>query len=84
MTDTQSDAVRRYREKGWWRSELLTDDVRRFARASGDRTAVVDGTRRFSYAELWSESQRVAAVLSALGVGPGAVVSSQTGTPKGI
>jgi acyl-CoA synthetase (AMP-forming)/AMP-acid ligase II len=77
VTETRTDDVRRYRDEGWWRSELLTDDVRRFAQASGDRTAVVDGARRFTYAELWSESRRVAAVLSSLGVTPGDVVSSQ-------
>ncbi len=77
MTDTQAHDVRRYRDEGWWQADRLTDDVRRHAQTGGERTAVVDGARRFTYADLWSESQRIAAALAALGVRRGDVVSSQ-------
>ena len=56
-----------------------------FLRRSGlvyaDRTAVIDGERTFTYAELWSRSQRLAGALRERGVQPGdrvAVVSSNS------
>src|SRR5207249_4056168 len=75
-------AARRYREEGWWRDGRLTDDVRRWAEQSSDRTAVVDGEHRASYGELWREARRVAASLAELGIGRGDVVSSQL--PNGL
>jgi acyl-coenzyme A synthetase/AMP-(fatty) acid ligase len=77
VTDPQAPDARRYRDEGWWQADRLTDDVRRHAQTAGERTAVVDGARRFTYADLWSESQRIAAALAALGVRRGDVVSSQ-------
>lgn len=77
MTEALPNDARRYRDEGWWRPERLTDDVRRFATSDADRPAVVDGDRRFTYGQLWVESQRVAARIGALGVRRGDVVSSQ-------
>jgi acyl-coenzyme A synthetase/AMP-(fatty) acid ligase len=76
VSDTQAD-LRRYRDEGWWQDDRLTDDVRRHAKTGGARIAVVDGERRFSYADLWREAQRIGAALTALGVSQGDVVSSQ-------
>src|SRR4051812_24844666 len=69
--------VRRYRDEGWWQDDRLTDDVRRHAKDAGSRTAVVDGDRRYTYEELWSETRRVAATLVASGVHTGDVFSTQ-------
>jgi len=49
----------------------LPDVLRAFARTLGDKTALVAGDRRWSYAELDSESNRVARALLAAGVAPG-------------
>ena len=43
----------------------------RSARAFGPRTAVVDGERRFTYAEFADRSRRLAGALQAAGVAPG-------------
>jgi len=76
VSDTQADA-RHYRDEGWWQDDRLTDDVRRHAKDAGSSTAVVDGNRRYTYEELWSEAQRVAAALGAAGVQTGDVISTQ-------
>ncbi|MER7165822.1 (2,3-dihydroxybenzoyl)adenylate synthase [Micromonospora sp. NPDC000207] len=58
----------RYRSAGWWRGktfgDLLTDWAARFA----DRTALVDGGTRITYAELDGTAHRLASALYALGL----------------
>jgi fatty-acyl-CoA synthase len=45
--------------------------LRRSAAVFGDRTAVADGTRRFTYSELYDRVQRLAGALRKFGVGNG-------------
>jgi fatty-acyl-CoA synthase len=45
--------------------------ARRTRRLYGDREAVVDGARRFTYREFFERCDRASAALQALGVGPG-------------
>ena len=70
-----------YREHGWWRDETFLDDLRRFARETPDRPALIshrDGEDRVvSYAELASLTENCAIRLAELGVGPGDVVAVQ-------
>lgn len=67
----------RWREQGLWRSERLTDYVRRWATDTPDRDAVVDGDRRVTWSQLLERSRAAAAALQDLGVSAGEVVSTQ-------
>lgn len=62
--------ARRYRNAGYWRGETLGELLREWA-AGPPRTAIVEGQRRISYAELDAEADRLATGLSTLGIGPG-------------
>ncbi|MEV6522217.1 (2,3-dihydroxybenzoyl)adenylate synthase [Longispora sp. NPDC051575] len=65
------DAAARYREKGYWLGETLGDFLRARAARFGARTAVVDGARRTSYAELDARADRLAAGLVRFGIARG-------------
>ena len=82
MDDARDVFVRRYRDEGWWRPELLTDHVRAWAAKLPYVTAVVDGPLRLTWAQLWDSARRTAAQLARLGVGAGNVVSTQL--PNGV
>jgi acyl-CoA synthetase (AMP-forming)/AMP-acid ligase II len=82
MDDARDVFVRRYRDEGWWRPELLTDHVRAWAAKLPYVTAVVDGPLRLTWAQLWDSARRTAAQLARLGVGAGDVVSTQL--PNGV
>ncbi|WP_434739392.1 (2,3-dihydroxybenzoyl)adenylate synthase [Micromonospora sp. SH-82] len=62
------ELAERYRSAGWWRGatfgDLLTDWATRFA----DRTALVDGDTRLTYADLDEFAHRLARALYALGL----------------
>jgi cyclohexanecarboxylate-CoA ligase len=62
---------------GWWRNETLDTYLDRWARERSDRTAIVDGSGRLSWAELARRVERVAYGLQASGLGPGSVISCQ-------
>jgi cyclohexanecarboxylate-CoA ligase len=66
-----------WRAAGWWPDVTLPELLRRAAAARPEAAALVAGERRLSFADLDRESDRVAAGLAALGVGPGVVVSCQ-------
>lgn len=61
----------RYRREGYWRGEVLGDLLRDWARREPDRTAVVCGERRWTYAALDARADRVAGGLRRLGLAPG-------------
>jgi cyclohexanecarboxylate-CoA ligase len=77
-TSLRRDAVAAgYVAAGHWRGERVDDGLRAAARRAPAATAVVDRDRRVTYGELDAAADRAAALLAALGVGPGDVVSFQ-------
>ena len=80
LRQTWPDAlVRRYREAGYWRGETFPAFLRERAQRLGDRTAVVGGDQRWSYAQLWQRAETAAAGFLALGLKPGDRVVVQLG-----
>ncbi|OWA00199.1 2,3-dihydroxybenzoate-AMP ligase [Streptomyces sp. CS113] len=75
MTETQrtwSEAeAARYRAAGHWQGVNFGARLRASAAAHGGRVALVDGERRWTYAELDAEADRVAHGLGGLGIGRG-------------
>ena len=62
--------ARLYRERGYWRGISLFEMLRQSAARTPGKTALIDGERRLSYAELVSESEDLAAGMHALGLRP--------------
>ncbi len=62
--------ARRYRERGYWAGISLFEMLRRSAARAPGKTALVDGERRCSYAELVCRSEELAAGLHQLGLRP--------------
>ncbi|NHC45395.1 (2,3-dihydroxybenzoyl)adenylate synthase [Motilibacter aurantiacus] len=60
----------RYRASGYWTGETFGSMLRDLAARHGDRVAVVDGDRRWTYAELDERADQVAAGLHRLGIRP--------------
>jgi 2,3-dihydroxybenzoate-AMP ligase len=63
-----TDFSRRYRAEGYWQGDSLGQLLRSWARRSGDKTALVSGADRISYAELDRRVEEMAAGLLALGI----------------
>jgi cyclohexanecarboxylate-CoA ligase len=77
-----ADLARKYRDHGFWRDLTPAADLRHWARKTPDAVAIVNhkagsGVERITYREYASQVDRVTAVLSELGVGPGNVVTVQ-------
>ncbi|GAA5040026.1 2,3-dihydroxybenzoate-AMP ligase [Thermocatellispora tengchongensis] len=66
----QQDAAR-YRAAGYWTGDTFGGLLAGWARRYGPRTALVDGPRRWTYAELDAEVGRLCAGLRRIGVKPG-------------
>lgn len=62
------DDAARYRAEGIWRGERLGDLLRRWAREDPGRVALVTAGRRWTYTELDTRADRLAAGLRGLGV----------------
>ncbi|MCD9098511.1 (2,3-dihydroxybenzoyl)adenylate synthase [Luteimonas fraxinea] len=73
------DFVARYRAAGHWRGETFPGFLRERAARFADSVAVVGGDTRWTYAQLWSEAERIAAGLLASGLAPGDRVVVQLG-----
>lgn len=73
------DFARRYRQAGYWRGETFSSILRRHAAERPDAIAIVDGERRWSYAELRRRADAHAAGFLALGLQPGDRVLVQLG-----
>ncbi|MFI7351616.1 (2,3-dihydroxybenzoyl)adenylate synthase [Streptomyces sp. NPDC049936] len=75
MTETEqtwSEAESaRYRAAGHWQGMTFGARLRQSAAAHGERVALVDGDRRWTYADLDAEADRVAHGLRSHGVGRG-------------
>ncbi|MCA1218394.1 (2,3-dihydroxybenzoyl)adenylate synthase [Streptomyces sp. 8L] len=61
----------RYRAAGHWQGTTFGARLRQSAAAHGERVALVDGDRRWTYADLDAEADRVARGLRSHGVGRG-------------
>src|SRR5579859_1254706 len=77
-----ADLAERYRRQGYWRGETLAQLLRPWARADGERTALVTAEGRWSYAELDERADRLAAGLRRLGLASGQRVVVQL--PNGL
>lgn len=66
----EEDAAR-FTAAGYWRGETLGALLRHWATTHGSNTALVCGTRRFTYTELDSWADRLAAGLRSEGIAPG-------------
>ncbi|WP_019610267.1 (2,3-dihydroxybenzoyl)adenylate synthase [Nocardiopsis sp. CNS-639] len=65
------EQAREYRERGFWDDRKLDDLLRERADRHGERTALVSGADRLTYAGLDGRVDRLAAGLASLGVEPG-------------
>ncbi|MDT0305129.1 (2,3-dihydroxybenzoyl)adenylate synthase [Streptomonospora wellingtoniae] len=70
-TPWPAEFAERYRRRGYWRGETLGAFLRDRADRFADRTAVVGAGKRWSYAELDTRADRMAAGLARLGIGAG-------------
>lgn len=59
-----------YREQGYWRDQSLAEEFADVFQRFAERTALIDGERRWTYAELDSASDNLALNLLELGLGP--------------
>lgn len=71
--------AQRYRAAGYWRGETFPAMLRRIASAFAERTAVVSGAERWTYAELNRRAEAIGAGLLGLGLVPGDRVIVQLG-----
>ncbi|MCF8989811.1 AMP-binding protein, partial [Pseudomonas carnis] len=67
-TDWPEDFIRRYREQGYWQGVSLGQLLREQAQRTPQREALVDGNRRWRYAELDQHADRLAAGLAERGL----------------
>lgn len=71
------EMIRRHTESGFWGTDTIYGLVERTAQAHPDREALNDGSNRLTYGQLIGRINRVAAQLTAWGVGAGDVVTIQ-------
>lgn len=71
------DAVRRFKEAGFWQEELVVDWLDRHVATRPDHPAIIQGDARVSYRELMDKAEALAGGLLGLGIGKGDVVAVQ-------
>lgn len=76
-TDLTDARIRDCAGRGFWRNETLEVYLDRWATRWPEKTAIVDGVGRYSYADLARTVERVAQGLAAHGLGRGDVISCQ-------
>ncbi len=69
--------IRRYMEKGWWSRQTLVGVWEKNARLFPDREAIVDQSRRLTWAGAVEEVDRMACGMVSLGIGRDEVVVGQ-------
>ena len=69
-TPWPEDFAQRYRERGWWQDLTLFGLLARTAARLPDKTALVLGDRRISYARLLADAEALAARLLEAGLAP--------------
>src|SRR5438093_5428165 len=74
-TTLTPERIQQSTERGFWRDESLETYLDRWAARRPDKTAVIDGQSRHTYAELARLVERVAHGLRAHGVESGDVIS---------
>jgi 2,3-dihydroxybenzoate-AMP ligase len=62
--------AQRYRERGYWQDRSLAQEFAAVFEKFANRTALIDGKRRYSYADVDAQSDRLALNLLALGLMP--------------
>jgi 2,3-dihydroxybenzoate-AMP ligase len=62
--------AKRYRARGYWRDEALATEFAALFKRFADRLALIDGERRFTYADVDRASDNLARNLTALGLKP--------------
>ncbi|MHB8592931.1 MAG: AMP-binding protein, partial [Acidimicrobiales bacterium] len=75
--DGAEEREARYRDEGYWRDDLLTALLYSHAQAKPEQRAVIDGKVRITWSGLLTAARKAAGALSAAGVGPDDVVSTQ-------
>jgi len=70
LTPFPPEFAQRYRDRGYWRDRSLAQEFSDMFQAYGPRTALVDGTRSFTYAEIDAQSDNLALNLLELGLKP--------------
>lgn len=65
-----ADFAQRYRERGYWRDKSIAQEFAHVFQDFADRTALIDGERRYTYAELDRASDNLALNLLELGLKP--------------
>ncbi len=65
-----ADAAARYRAKGYWQDRSLAQEFDAVFQRFAERTALIDGERRYTYAELDRQSTNLALNLLDLGLKP--------------
>jgi len=76
-TSLTAERIRDATRGGLWRNESLETYLDRWATRRPDKTAMVDGRGRYTYAELARAVERIAQGLQAHGVERGSVISCQ-------
>jgi cyclohexanecarboxylate-CoA ligase len=76
-TTLTPEQIERFTAQGHWTGQVITDFLDEVAAARPGKTAAVDSRGRITYGQLKARSDRAAAGLLELGVGPGDVVSFQ-------
>lgn len=70
-TDWPEDFIQRYRQQGYWQGAPLGQLLREQAQRTPEREALVDGPRRWRYADLDLHADRLASGLAERGIGAG-------------
>ena len=77
VTRLTPDLIAEYTGKGYWSDKVFADYTDETIRMYSDRELVADGDKRFTFDQIDSMSNNLAANLQALGIKKGDVVSME-------